>query len=224
MAQRTSRGDAEVQYDVREALYADSRVITDNVEVDVEQGVVRLVGSVPEASQREAARRIAERVKGVKRVVDELVVVPLAPRQDVDITADVVTALARDTLVDQDKIEVATVDGVVYLRGTVGSYTERKAADYDARSVEGIRDVVDELVVAPPVAHDDAGLADAIRRQVAQNVRVDASLLSIQVKHGVAHLRGQVPSLTLRWIVDELARWTPGVVDVVNELRVLPRG
>jgi len=216
------RTDAEIQYEVRAALYADRRVISDNVVVDVRQGVVTLGGSVPGAEQRQVARRIAERIKGVRKVVDDLTVIPLAPRQDADITADVVTALTLDSLVDEDKIEVTTVDGVVYLRGTVGSYTERKAADDDTRSVAGVLDVVDEIVVAPAVVHGDEQLARDIRRQVEESLRIDPASLSVEVRHGVAYLRGLVPSLTLRWIVDELARWTPGITDVVNELQVAP--
>jgi len=221
-AESVRRSDAEIQYEVRGALYADRRVISDNVVVDVRQGVVTLGGSVPSADQRQVARRIAERIKGVREVVDDLTVIPLAPRQDADVTADVVTALTLDSLVDEDKIEVTTVDGVVYLRGTVGSYTERKAADDDARSIAGVLDVVDELVVAPAVVHGDEQLARDIRRQVEESLRIDPASLSVEVRHGVAYLRGLVPSLTLRWIVDELARWTPGITDVVNELQVAP--
>ncbi len=223
VAPRQKPTDAEIQYDVRQALYSDRRLSSDNLVVEVKHGVVTLTGSVPNLAQRQLAYRIAGRIKGVREVSDELAVLPLRPRSDADITADVVTALTLDSLVDEDKIEVTTVDGVVYLRGTVGSYTERKAADADARSVESVQDVVDELTVRPAVAHDDAALARAIRRQVEENLRIDPASVVVEVRHGVAYLRGQVPNLTLRWIVDELARWTPGVTDVVNDVQVAPQ-
>lgn len=221
MAVRTTRLDAEIERDVKDALYADLRVISEGIDVQVREGKVYLRGTVPDETQKALARMIADRIKGVREVINLLDILPLATRTDTDITADVVSALTLDTMVDEDKIDVTTVDGIVYLRGTVNSYAERKAADDDARAVRGVVDVINELVVAPSYARSDGEIKADLLRQLHDNIRIDPTAVDVQVRHGVVYLRGNVANMEQRWLVDELARWTPGVIDVVNDLGIV---
>lgn len=212
------RADAEIERDVKDALYADLRVVSDNLDVQVLDGRVYLRGTVPNENQKALARMVADRIKGVRQVINHLDVMPLEIRSDADITADVVAALTIDTLVDEDKIDVTTVDGVVYLRGTVDSYVQRKSADENARSVRGVLDVINELVVVPSLARSDEEVAAEVVRQLSENLRLDITEIKVDVKHGVVRLRGTVTTVEQLWLVDEVARWTPGVIDVIDEL------
>lgn len=212
------RADAEIERDVKDALYADLRIISDNLDVQVLDGRVYLRGTVPDENQKALARMVAERIKGVRQVINHLDVMPLEIRSDADITADVVAALTIDTLVDEDKIDVNTVDGVVYFRGTVDSYVQRKAADEDARSVRGVLDVINELVVVPSLARSDEEVAAEVVKQLSENLKLDITGIKVDVKHGVVRLRGTVATVEQLWLVDEVARWTPGVIDVIDEL------
>lgn len=221
MAIRHARSDAEIERDVKDILYADLRLSSENIEVEVRGGIAHLRGSVPNTAQKALARDLVGRIKGVRRVTSELEVIPLEPRSDADITADVATALALDSLVDEDKINVTTSDGVVHLEGTVNSYTERKAAYDDARQVAGVVDVINEILVAPSYARADEEIAREVRRQIEANLRMDTSDIEVEVVHGVAYLRGNVATVEQRWIAGDLARWTPGVIDVVNDLSVV---
>lgn len=221
MVVRAKRLDAEIERDVKDTLYADLRIISENIDVQVLEGKVYLRGTVPDESQKSLARALANRIKGAREVVNLLDIMPMATRTDTDITADVVAALTADTMVDEDKIEVTTVDGVVYLRGTVNSYTERKAADDDARAIRCAVDVINEIVVAPSYARSDEEIAADVRKELRENLRLDGREVEVQVKHGVLRLRGNVATLEQRWLADELARWTPGVIDVINDLGVV---
>lgn len=221
MAIRHARSDAEIERDVKDILYADLRISSENIEVEVRGGIAHLRGSVPNTVQKALARDLVGRIKGVRRVASELEVIPLEPRSDADITADVATALALDSLVDEDKINVTTSDGVVHLEGTVNSYTERKAAYDDARQVAGVVDVINEILVAPSYARADEEIAREVRHQIEANLRMDTSEVEVEVVHGVAYLKGNVATVEQRWIAGDLARWTPGVIDVVNDLNVV---
>jgi len=220
VATPSRRLDAEVEFDVRDALHSDFRLASADIEATVRGGVAHLTGSVPNYGQKALAGTVAERIKGVRAVDNRLVVIPRSPRSDVEITADVSLALAEDAAVDEDKIEVMTVDGVVYLRGSVESYAARRAAESDARAVEGVLDVINELVVAPSFGRSDLEVGAEVGRQLERNLRIQPGQIAVEVVGGVAHLRGEVDTLSLRWLADELARWTPGVIDVVNELKV----
>ncbi|MBI4320763.1 MAG: BON domain-containing protein [Chloroflexi bacterium] len=221
VAIQTGKADAEIERDVKDTLYADVRLNSENIDVEIRNGTAYLSGFVPNETQKAVARALADRIKGVKRVIDGLTITPLHPRGEVDIMADVVAGLAADSLVDEDKIEVQVVDGVVYLRGTVNSHTERRAAFDDASAIAGVVDVINELLVAPRFARSDQEIEAEVRYQLFLNVKVDVDELKVGVKHGVVRLSGNVATQEQRWVIDELARWVPGVINVVNDLVVV---
>lgn len=59
----------------------------------------------------------------------------------------VAIALAGDGSVDPSDIVVVDVDGDIYLRGTVSSSIEVARAADVARSIEGVKSVVNELAI-----------------------------------------------------------------------------
>ncbi len=215
-----TRSDLDVKQDVVNALSSDIRVDATNVDVDVVGGVVYLRGSVPSYYEKRTATTIANRIKGVTDVVNELRVSPVAPRTDAEITADVRAALRRDVWVDESKIGVSTANGVVYLSGTVDSYTERSYAESDAWSVAGVVDVINNIVIRPVPTRTDQEIADDVRASLVRNIRIDPSRITVDVTNGVVHLHGSVATAEQKWLVDEVAWWTAGVRDVVNELKV----
>src|SRR5579875_2344445 len=195
--------DQQIAAIVRAALRADARLASLPVDVTVDQGTVTLRGELPTPDAR------------------ALTVAPAAARPDPEITADVVAALIRDAALDPARIDVQTLDGVVYLRGAVPSPSTRQLADSIARSIDGVQDVVADLVLEPPVVHPDSELQRLVRQ------RLDAVLqpavahrVRVAVHHGIAHLSGAVDSAALRWAIDDLVRWTPGILDVIDAMQV----
>src|SRR4051812_23773927 len=76
------------------------------------------------------------------------------------IEADIVAALTADArLPAPGEIAVKAYDGAVELRGTVGSFAQRRAAGDDANDVLGVVDVDNELQVR---------LMDAYQREDAE--------------------------------------------------------
>lgn len=66
--------DAWVTAKVKTMLLADDVVKGLDIDVDTENGVVHLKGKVENSAQSQRAERIAEGIKGVKRVVNQLTV------------------------------------------------------------------------------------------------------------------------------------------------------
>ncbi len=216
---RPSR-DADLARMVREALEQDFRFTVSTIEVAAKDGVVTLTGLVPDPAARASAIAIAERTRGVARVVDRIRVRPFVPRFDADVTADVVTAIVLDTAANPAKIDVETVDGVVYLRGTVPNPTIRQMVTSIARSVEGVKDVIDDLDVVVAVPHPDSEIAQAIEARWHATLRPEiADRVRVSVHDGVARIGGEVDTTATRWAIEDLARWVPGVLDVVDEMR-----
>lgn len=68
--------DATITMKIQAKYAGDDVVKGRNIDVDTENGVVSLKGSVDSRRERDAAEQIARETAGVKRVVNELKVVP----------------------------------------------------------------------------------------------------------------------------------------------------
>jgi hyperosmotically inducible periplasmic protein len=73
------------------------------------------------------------------------------------LTAKTKVALFKDDRVKSSRISVDTEQGVVTLRGQVGSADAKEAATEVARGVQGVKDVRNELQIAPPSARQGGG-------------------------------------------------------------------
>ena len=149
----------------------------------------------------------ANRIKGVVDVIDELRVTPVTPRADEEITREVRAALARDVrIADFTKISVNTINGVMYLSGTVSSYTDKYYAGSNAWKVPGVVNVVNDIVVQPVPTRSDLEIAEDVRRALFRDIRVDASKIAVDVRNGVVYLHGSVPTYSQK----RQAEMTPG--------------
>ena len=151
-----SADDLRVTAATKLRLIADSQTPALDINVDTRDGVVTLFGIVPSAASKKAAEDDARKVSGVKRVVNELQVVPSAARErveakDDDLKRSVEQAIAgRDDLKD---VDVEVKNGVVRLTGTVPRAEDRLRAAITARGTAGVRSVQDDLrIVAEKTA------------------------------------------------------------------------
>lgn len=64
-----------------------------------------------------------------------------------DIVERIEAALRRHEGIDDHRIQVLLEDGMIILRGTVGSVDQRKAAEAAARTTPGITGIRNELAV-----------------------------------------------------------------------------
>jgi osmotically-inducible protein OsmY len=111
------------------------------------------------------------------------------------VRADLSVALADDPRVPYaDEIAASVNDGVVWLRGTVGSFAQRRAALADARRTPGVSSVYDELEVR--LLGDDRREDAEIRGRALQRLNWDAQLpsdyLEVHVRDGWVTLKGDV--------------------------------
>lgn len=137
--------DPEVADGVRAVLRRHPELDGEQISVGVHHQVVTLSGPVNSGEQRRAARRAAQSVLGVRSVIDELTVSP-AP------TASQTKALLAEALgpagaAEVDQLDIRLDGRVATLEGNVHSWYERRAAEKAARSVPGVTDVRNRLVV-----------------------------------------------------------------------------
>lgn len=147
----SERADDEVARILVDALTLESSVDERRIDVQVEDGVVRLRGEVETLTHSRLVTALAWWVRGVRGVVNELETrqetTPDLASDDEVLAAGVDVILDKDPLVDSGEVQVLARRGVVTLAGAVGGQTESDAAEEDAWATPGVRDVRNELAV-----------------------------------------------------------------------------
>lgn len=130
--------------------------------------------------------------------------------------------LARDLNVDSDAVAVSADDGVVRLRGTVGSVSEKHEAEKDAKRVSGVELVDNKLQLRPLSNREDAELRGDVLQALARDALVPATV-DARVKDGVVTLTGTADWQDQRDVAASVAARVVGVIEVVNEITLTPK-
>lgn len=142
----------------------------------------------------------------------------------VSIEAAVLEGIHADPRIPHpEEVAVAVDEDAVTLRGTVGSFTQRRAAVMDAREVDGVGYVYDDLSVRflDAAQRSDAELRGMALQAIAWDTEAPAELIDVKVEDGWITLRG-----TVSWQFESDAAYTDvanlfGVIGITNELRVV---
>lgn len=157
-ATRTQQSAGEVVDDsvltakVKTALVEDPVTKARQIDVETYRGVVQLAGFVDSEQEKARAAELARAVSGVQDVRNDLKVGDAdqsigATVDDGVITTQVKTKLIADSRTEAYKINVETKGGVVQLAGFVDSEEAKRTAGEVARSVEGVREVDNDLEI-----------------------------------------------------------------------------
>ena len=232
---------------VSAALAGDPALADSSIKVaSVNKGVVLLSGSAKTLSDHVRALEDARRVDGVLRVASEIkspdtfadaelwrdgkydaAVAKRSAASDMWITSDVKMRLLANSQTPGFDINVDTENGEVTLFGVVDSKATKEAAAAEARKVDGVTLVVNELQVVAPgkqaaVAQKDDVIQDAVSKRLEANSQLSGTHISIEVKNGIARLTGDVQNRSDRLTALTVTRATPGVRGLVDDLKLQP--
>ena len=132
-------------------------------------------------------------------------------------------ALLGDERVSSTNVSVKTVKGVITLHGKVASAAEQKAAEEIALTIEGQKQVVNQLTVVPTarrkaVDREDAQIVTDVKRALKKEASLKKADIDVRAEKGIVTLTGKAPSLETSVRASTVARWVPGVRAVRNEL------
>jgi osmotically-inducible protein OsmY len=249
-ASARGRTPAWITAKIQSQYYLNPELKPWRIDVDTSSsGAVTLGGRVESEADRAEAVRIARATEGVAMVNDNLRVqresVATSGRKEtagrsaadaIDdswITTKVQSKFFLDDEVRARNIDVDTRDGMVTLKGTVGSEGERQQAVSIARATDGVTMVHDNLVVergaggtrgAGPrprdTAVDDAWITMKIQSKYFIHDEIKSRAVDVDTNNGVVTLKGSVPSEIARNAAEVIAHETDGVAKVVNHLKV----
>ena len=217
--------DAEIQADVAKAL--DNKKFKD-VKVAVQNGVVTLTGTVAIYAEKEDADNKAHHRKNVKGV-QNLIEVEGPTVDDVTLRDKLAEKLIYDRVgygtTAFNSFTIGVQNGVVTLGGTAYGPTDKDSAVSLVSNYPGVKDVVDNIEVAPVSPMDDRiRLAEARAIYGAPQLNkyaIDpAKPIRITVVNGNVTLTGVVDSQADKDVANIKANGVPGVFKVVNNLQV----
>lgn len=215
--------DDQLRRAIVEELAWDPKIDSSSIDVSADSGVVTLRGTVGSYAEKCEAGRDALRVRGIRRLQDELIVELFdeCRRDDRSLRAAVLQALRSNSFVPST-IEASAEDGRVMLLGSASSHFQRAEAEHVTERIRGVRGVTNAVILVPfgPAIGDVAG---SVIRAMGRSARLDATSISVSSTSGTVNLSGSVAS----WADHDdaiLIAWNaPAVVHVVDELLVIYR-
>ena len=138
---------------------------------------------------------------------------------DEELAGSVREELLWEPRVDDEGIAVSVTHGIVTLRGTVGSFHQKREAAKAAERVRGVVSVRNEIDVEI-LTHQRRQDAD-LRGDVLEALMLDAQVptcVDADVADGSVYLSGEVDWQYQRDEAERVAGNVPGVAEVVNEI------
>ncbi len=227
------RPDLAIQTDVESALLVDPVAEAFQIDVVVTNGVVTLTGTVESWAERQLVKDIAQSVRGVREVKNDINVEMTNERPDYEIEQEIKAMLKNDVRINENLITVSVENGNVELGGAVGSAYQKRQASYKAWA-PGVQSVNaenlevqwwarDELLKTDPTEITDEQIEQAIKDAYLWDPRVYKFNPEISVSNGVVTLKGVVEDLRAKRAAVEDAKNTAGVWHVVNLITVEPQ-
>jgi len=217
--------DAQIQADVAKAL--DNKKFKD-VKVAVQNDIVTLTGTVGLYADKEDADKKAHHRKNVKGI-QNLIEVAGPTVEDVTLRNKLAEKLTYDRVgygtTAFNAFTIGVQNGVVTLGGVAYGPTDKDSAVSLVSNYPGVKDVVDNIEIAPVSPMDDS-----IRLATARAVYGAAQLnkyaidpakpIRITVVNGNVTLSGMVDNQADKDVANIRANGVPGVFKVVNNLQV----
>ena len=238
---KSDLSDATITVRVNGMLLVNKYLNPMNINVNTRDGVVRLVGSVEDETQKDMAEELAESTRGVKAVHNDLVIVGTTHGEkqrrsfkqkfiDRKITAVVRSRLVANREFKGLKIGVETVNNVVTLHGVVASEIQKTRIGQISGRGEDVKRLINNLTVRPK---DAMGFIEGIGRQFSDewiesrvstaillNRHISIRVLDVEVDDGLCILTGIVDSRAQRELAARIADSIRGVQGVQNDVRV----
>ena len=187
--------DAQLQMDVMEELKWDPSIAHEHIGVSVVDGVVTLSGTIPNHIERFRAERAAQRVSGVKAVVEKIdVKIPGAYRRDdQDIAKTIVNQFKWHSQVPDDLVKASVENGWVKLAGEVDWEFQRAAAENAILGLTGIKGITNNITIKAKVAQPSE-IKTRIEEALKRAAEREAHHIDVQVRGTRVILTGKVRS------------------------------
>ena len=210
--------DKQLRADVLDELAFEPAVEAANIGVQVEHGIVTLTGHVGSYTERVAAEKAAQKVRGVRGVVEEIQVRfgGETPPRDEDIAQRAVQMLDWSVTVPKGAVQVKVQNAWVTLSGKVDWQYQKEEAYRSIRRLAGVAGIMNTVEVTPKASAP--GVRAKILAALKRNAELEANAIKVTVKDAKVVLEGKVNAWYERELAENAAWSAPGVRAVEDHL------
>lgn len=139
-----------------------------------------------------------------------------------ELQKDVQKALKWEPLLHYCDINVTAADGVITLTGAVDAYLQKVEAENAAKNVEGVKAVVEKIVVK----HDDhsqksdSEIASQVLKWIEDSWSIPDDKIKVKVEDGWVTLEGEVPWNYQREAAMNSINYLIGIKGVTNNIKI----
>jgi len=141
---------------------------------------------------------------------------------DLWITTALESVMEKDSRLSLSRIEVASVNGIVKLGGTVLTDDEKGLAEQIASQIPGVTGIENNVGVLP-AAGPDSALEKEAKATLIENPLLHIGALAVSARDGVVTLKGLVYQNRDKRLARRLVALLPNVHSVVNKIEALGR-
>ncbi|MFB6346443.1 MAG: BON domain-containing protein, partial [bacterium] len=133
--------------------------------------------------------------------------------------------LEWNQMIDAEKVDVEVRDGSVWLTGSVSSYRAKGEAEDIVYDIQGVKKLTNDLVVT--ISERKQSVSDAKLQSRAEKIlgwddEIDVSHIQVTAENGFVTLKGTVDeNWKVLYALSKVGE-LEGVIDVYNELSVVP--
>lgn len=209
----------QLQKDVQEAIKWEPLLHPAEIGVTAADGVVSLSGTVDSFAKKKQAENAARNVAGVKVLVENIQVkLPDSKaKTDIEIGAEIISALTSNVIIPQDKIKVKVENGWVDLDGELPWDYQREITENAIQFLPGIKGIFNNITINPDT-NDTVSkkkVEEALKRSA-----VDEREITVSVNDTTVTLTGTVHSWQQKEEAGRIAWKTPGIKHLKNKLEV----
>ena len=142
-----------------------------------------------------------------------------------ELQKDVQDAIKWEPLLHAAEIGVTVKDGIVTLNGEVDSYAKKNEVESAAKSVEGVRAIVEKIEVKYPSSMhktDDTDIAKNALNALKWNSNVPNDKVQVKVENGWVNLGGEVNWNYQKDAAKRALFHLDGVKGVMNDITIKP--
>lgn len=213
-----------IKQEVIDQLVWDDSVNANNIRVKVEsENTVVLEGYVGSFSEKISAGEDASRALGITHVNNDLeikhpegLIIP----DDDEIEQNVIDSLMWNSKIISTDIKAESKNRVVTLTGKVATFWEKYEAEDVAKNIYGVLDVINLLEVQLTKTVIDLDIENDIKMALRRNILIDEEKIHVEAHNGVVRLTGTVPNYITKKEAINLATYTKGVVNVIDDLTI----
>jgi osmotically-inducible protein OsmY len=139
--------------------------------------------------------------------------------EDEDITFAIDTELAINDNVPSHLIDVITSEGIVTLEGTTDHILAKTRAEEIAKTIKGVRSVINKIKVKP-VDRSDKDIQKDVKEALLEDPVAESFDITIDVNNGLVRIKGIVNSWQEKQLVETTVKGVKGVRKVKNNLNI----